>query len=137
MNRNAWIIGAVILILVIIGFYALSANNGDNQVNTEQNQGGANQNIREARPFDITASNFRFSESEIRVKRGDEVKIRLSNTEGMHNWVIDEFNAKTETITAGQSAEVTFVADKTGTFEYYCGIGNHRQMGMKGNLVVE
>jgi uncharacterized cupredoxin-like copper-binding protein len=32
---------------------------------------------------------------------------------------------------------VQFVADKTGTFEFYCSVGNHRQMGMVGTLVVQ
>jgi plastocyanin len=29
------------------------------------------------------------------------------------------------------------VADKKGTFEYYCSVGQHRALGMKGKLVVE
>lgn len=32
---------------------------------------------------------------------------------------------------------VTFVADETGTFEYYCSVGNHRGQGMIGKLIVE
>ena len=37
----------------------------------------------------------------------------------------------------GQIDEVEFVVDKAGTFEYYCSVGNHRQMGMVGKLIVE
>ena len=32
---------------------------------------------------------------------------------------------------------VTVVSDKTGSFEYYCSVGTHRQMGMKGTLTVK
>lgn len=65
--------------------------------------------------------------------------------EGRHDWRIDEFGAGTDRLLgintailqAGQQETVQFVADKTGTFEYYCSVGNHRQMGMRGNLIVE
>jgi cytochrome c oxidase subunit 2 len=87
--------------------------------------------------FNITGQPFSFSLKEIRVKRGDRVKIVFNNQTGLHDWVIDEFNAKTPQIQAGQMAEVEFVADKTGTFEYYCSVGNHRAMGMVGKLIVE
>ena len=85
----------------------------------------------------ITASNFKFSVPQITVKKGETVKIVLVAQEGMHDWVVDEFNARTTKIQAGQTTEVTFTADKAGTFEYYCSIGTHRAMGMKGNLIVQ
>jgi plastocyanin len=87
--------------------------------------------------FTVEGSNYSFSVPEIRVNKGDTVKIVFTNKNGIHNWVIDEFSAHTPQISSGQSATVQFVADKAGTFEYYCSVGNHRQMGMKGNLIVE
>ena len=87
--------------------------------------------------FTVTGSNFSFEPAEIKVKKGDSVKIIFKNADGMHDFVIDEFNAKTEQIKGGEQAEVTFIADKAGSFEYYCSVGKHRQMGMKGTLIVE
>ena len=87
--------------------------------------------------IDVTAKNFSFDRAEIRVKKGDTVTVRVTNAEGFHDWVIDEFNAKTPRLSAGGEAAVTFVADKAGTFEYYCSVGSHRQMGMVGKLIVE
>ncbi len=87
--------------------------------------------------FTVTGKNFSFSPSEIKVHKGDKVKIIFQNAEGFHNWILDDFSAKTKTIQAGQSDTIEFVADKTGTFEYYCGVMQHRQMGMKGNLIVQ
>lgn len=89
------------------------------------------------RTFTVLGNNFTFSTSEIRVKKGDRVRIVFQNTVGVHDWVIDEFNAKTPRIESGQSATVEFIANKTGTFEYYCSVGTHRAQGMKGNLIVE
>jgi nitrite reductase (NO-forming) len=85
----------------------------------------------------VLGKNFGFSETEIRVKKGDTVEIQFTNEAGFHDWVLDEFNAKTKQLKAGESETVTFVADKAGTFEYYCSVGSHRQMGMVGTLIVE
>ena len=75
---------------------------------------------------------------DIKVKQGDKVKIEFSSTQGFHDWTLDEFNAATKQVmdTDG-STIVEFVADKKGTFEYYCSVGSHRANGMKGNFIVE
>ncbi len=91
----------------------------------------------ETKAFVVTGRPFSFDPVEMRVKKGDKVTITFKNAQGTHNFAIDEFNAQTEIIQTGQTGEVTFVADKIGTFEYYCGVGNHRQQGMVGNLIVE
>ncbi|MFH1404292.1 MAG: plastocyanin/azurin family copper-binding protein [Candidatus Altiarchaeota archaeon] len=100
------------------------------------------QNDGDAKAFSLSGVNFKFlmdgvENPEIRVKRGDRVRIEFTSTQGLHDWVVDEFNARTERLQAPGSASIEFTADKTGTFEYYCSVGQHRQMGMKGNLVVE
>ncbi len=92
----------------------------------------------EVKTFTVVGTkNMKFSVNEIKVHQGDKVKIVFQNDGGFHDWVLDEFNVKTPRIQAGQSAEVEFIADKTGTFEYYCSVGSHRAAGMKGNLIVE
>lgn len=90
-----------------------------------------------AREFTVEGKNVSFSIGEIKVKKGDKVRITFKNTEGMHDWRLDEFNAKTSVIGEGKEETVEFVADKVGTFEYYCSVGSHRALGMKGNLIVE
>lgn len=91
-----------------------------------------------SKEFTVAATNFAFSPAEIRVKQGDTVRITLTNNSTMsHDWRVDEFTAATKIIQGGQQDTITFVASKTGQFEYYCSVGNHRQMGMKGTLIVE
>jgi plastocyanin len=87
--------------------------------------------------FNMTGKMFAFSETEMRVKKGDKVTVNFESTEGLHDWVVDEFNARTKQVQPGTKTSVTFTADKTGTFEYYCAVGKHRQMGMVGKLIVE
>ncbi len=99
-------------------------------------QAVANQD-QEVKEFVVTGSSFKFAPSEIQIKRGDTVRIIFKNAAGFHDFTIDELNAKTKQIKSGDTDTIEFVAEKTGTYEYYCSVGNHRQMGMVGNLVVE
>lgn len=87
--------------------------------------------------FKVNGTPFSFSVKEMRVKQGERVKVEFTNKQGFHDWTLDEFNVKTKQLQAGQSETVEFVANKKGTFEYYCGVGNHRAQGMVGKLIVE
>ncbi len=113
--------------IVATSFTAVQA---DRELTTEEP-------VEEIKTFAISGKNFTFSQKEIRVKKGDRVKIDFTSTDGFHDWVIDEFNAATEKVNTGGSTSVEFIADQVGTFEYYCSVGQHRTMGMVGNLVVE
>jgi cytochrome c oxidase subunit II len=111
---------------------------GTTSTGTSVNVGGsASVSTGAVKSFTVTSSSFKFSPTEIRVKQGDKVRVTLNNTNGMHDFVIDEFNVKTKVIQGAGSDVVEFTADKKGTFEYYCSVGNHRQMGMVGKLIVE
>lgn len=87
--------------------------------------------------FDITGYSFAFSQDKITVKQGDKVTINFSSTQGFHDWVVDEFNARTKQVNPGENTSVTFVANKTGEYEFYCSVGSHRALGMVGKLIVE
>jgi plastocyanin len=91
----------------------------------------------EVQEFTIDSFNFGYSETEIRVQEGDTVTINLTNSDGFHDWVLDEFGAETTQIREGETTSVTFVADTSGTYEYYCSVGSHRENGMVGTLIVE
>jgi plastocyanin len=93
--------------------------------------------IPETKSFTVSGSNYKFSPSTLSVNKGDKVRITFQNSGGTHDWNLDEFNAHTKILSGGQSEVVEFTADKTGSFEYYCSVGNHRQMGMKGTLTVK
>lgn len=55
------------------------------------------------------------------------------DTHSKHNLNIDEFNVHTKDLGYFESQTVTFVADKAGTFQYYCSI--HPEM--KGEIIIE
>jgi len=86
--------------------------------------------------FTVTSQGMSFTPKTLSVKKGDTVKITYKNGGGTHNLTIDEFGVGTKTISGGASETIEFVADKTGDFQYYCSVGNHRAMGMWGTLTV-
>lgn len=159
VSRNTKpLVTAVIVVLLVIGYLwftrtetqapkassspAAPISNTPEATNTDNNSASSPEaepapEISQVKMFTLTGTSFAFSQTELRVQKGDRVKIVFTNNEGFHNWVLDEFNVSTPQLPAGQTAEVEFVADKTGVFEYYCSVGRHREMGMKGNLIVE
>ena len=76
-----------------------------------------------------------FSVKEISVKKGDKVRIIVTNIKGTHDFNIDEFSVHKET-PEGEKTSIEFTADKVGSFKYYCSMPNHRQMGQEGTLNV-
>jgi plastocyanin len=139
----------VVLVLIALGVFffmgrTTAPTNLDFTDNTpevtetqEENDTEENVTNSEVKEFAINAGNFAFSEKNITVKKGDRVRLVVTNTAGVHDLKLDKFNVATPILQVGQSQTVEFVADEAGTFEYYCSVGNHRAMGMVGTLVVE
>lgn len=91
----------------------------------------------EVKEFIVEGSKMKFEPNEMRVKKGDTVRVVYKNVEGFHDFVLDEFDVKTAQLEEGKEETVEFVADQAGSFEYYCSVGEHREMGMVGTLIVE
>lgn len=102
------------------------------QSTTTQNEAPATT----VKEFTITGSSYAFDPATITVNKGDHVKIIFKNSGGFHDWKIDELGVATKRIKEGEQDVVEFIADKAGTFEYYCSVGKHRAMGMRGTLIV-
>lgn len=90
----------------------------------------------ETKTFTVTGVPFSFSPATMTVNRGDRVRIIFNNQSGTHDLVVEGYNVRTKILSGGQSETIEFVANQSGSFEYYCSVGNHRQMGMKGTLIV-
>lgn len=76
-----------------------------------------------------------FSLPEMSVKKGDKVKVNITNTMGTHDFVIDEFKVKAD-LPLNEGVVVEFTADKAGEFVYYCSVPGHRENGQWGTLKV-
>lgn len=94
--------------------------------------------VSSVKSFTVKASNFVFDLKEIKVKKGDTVRITLQSSGMPHDWVVDEISgARTKILQSGQEETIEFKADKSGAFEYYCSVGQHRKNGMFGKLIIE
>ncbi len=138
--------GGIITIIIIViaggAWFFMSNNNSNNTV-----PAAAVINAEPATPttsptpsikeFTIDGKKFSFTPSTMIVNKGDTVRIVFKNSEGLHDLKIDEFNVATKQIKEGATETIEFVADKVGSFEYYCSVGNHRAQGMKGTLTVQ
>ncbi len=91
----------------------------------------------DAREIVVEGSNYKFSPNTITIKKNEKVRILFKSKDGVHDLRVDELNIATRAISAGQEDFVEFTPDKSGTFEFYCSIGNHRAMGMKGTLAIQ
>lgn len=76
-----------------------------------------------------------FSLKEMTVKKGDKVRINITNIKGMHNFNIDELGIKKD-LPLNDKVVIEFTADKAGDFVYYCAMPGHRAGGQWGTLHV-
>lgn len=102
-----------------------------------ENEGTDSSDTSTVKEITVTGSNFKFEPQIIRVKKGEKVRIIFKNSGGTHDFVIDNLELSTKQIQTGQQEVLEFSPLTLGSFEYYCSVGNHRDQGMKGTLIVE
>ncbi len=71
------------------------------------------------RTFQVDASRFAYNPAVLKVNPGDQVTINLVATDVVHGISIDGYNLET-TADPGQTASLTFVADREGSFRFHC-----------------
>jgi nitrous-oxide reductase len=89
----------------------------------------------------LTAIRSKFGLSEFTVKQGDKVTVTVSNLETIrdmtHGFAVDDYGVNVA-IDPGQTREVTFTADKVGTYWYYCTwFCSALHLEMRGRMLVE
>lgn len=77
-----------------------------------------------------------FSIKNIEVNVWDTVRLKINTTKWTHDIRLDEFGVFAET-PEWEVTTVEFIADKTGTFTYYCSKPNHMKNGHWGTIVVK
>ncbi|MBI4095982.1 MAG: cupredoxin domain-containing protein [DPANN group archaeon] len=85
----------------------------------------------------VYGGEFEFQPNSIQVKKGETVRITFINAGSVeHDLVIDELNVRTKLLQPRAAETIEFVADKTGTFSFYCSVEGHRQQGMEGSIII-
>ncbi|MDP1729563.1 MAG: cupredoxin domain-containing protein [archaeon] len=125
------IITGVVLLLILTSFFLFNKNLTGNTIN-----GYPNAPVKE---FTMTSfydnTGIWFSLKEIKVNKGDLVRLKVTNIKGTHDFTIDEYGIKKRT-PLNEEVIIEFIADKEGSFEYYCSVTGHRQKGQWGTLRV-
>jgi len=122
--------GSVTATAIQIGGMAMMGQNSRRQVNSGSKSADATEIV-------VQASNFKFDQTALTIPVGQKTRILFKNIEGVHDFVIEGMNIGTAVLQAGQQDFLEITPEKAGTYEFYCSVGSHRQMGMKGTLTVK
>ena len=91
----------------------------------------------EPKVIEITAKKFEFTPSQITLKKGEPVILRLSSSDRVHGFMSKPLKIDTD-IPADKSEDVAITPDAAGDFtvicDHYCGTG-HGNMKMKVTVV--
>ncbi|BFT69920.1 MULTISPECIES: cupredoxin domain-containing protein [Paenibacillus] len=117
---------AIVIAITACGSKASKPADTTSPAATTQAAGGQNVTLK--------ATNFKFDQTEYRVKKGEPVTITLDNSQGIHGASIKEFNVKLD----NSNKTFTFTPDKTGSFPITCSIMcGSGHANMKTTLIVE
>ena len=86
---------------------------------------------------EVEAGSFYYKPNIIEVTKGQKIKIIMKSVSMMHDFNIDELGVKMPITKNGDTGTVEFTADKVGTFEYYCSVGQHRANGQVGSITIK
>jgi len=112
-----------------------STSNAATQASTTGGGGGGG-----AGTVDLSATDFKFTPSDPSVKSG-EVTFKMTNDgQTTHSLEIEDVNGQDVElegdVSPGQSGTLTANL-KPGTYEFYCPVDNHKEMGMEGEITVK
>ncbi len=82
----------------------------------------------------LEAGAFYYKPNVITAKKGQKIKVVMTSKDMMHDFIIDELGVKLPITKSGETNTVEFTPDKTGTFEFYCSVGQHRAKGQVGKI---
>jgi cytochrome c oxidase subunit II len=87
--------------------------------------------------FEMIAKQWEFLPDTITVNKGDTVHISVKSIDVAHGFALPDFGVN-EYLSPGKTVDVEFVADKTGTFTFFCSVQcGSGHSDMSGKLVVE
>ena len=87
--------------------------------------------------IDLSSKQWEFTPSEIQVKQGQSVTLKITSTDVSHGFALEEYNIYAF-VTPGETVEITFIANNVGIFEFFCNVfcgeGHSKH---RGNLIVK
>jgi uncharacterized cupredoxin-like copper-binding protein len=140
-RRLSSIVTAVVAVAAMGAFAAGCGGGDDNSTSTAASatttaaQGGAG-----GSSVDVSETDFKLNPSDPKVKAG-QVTFNVSNDgQTVHSLEVEGPNGDEELqsdLSPGQSGVLSVDLSKPGKYEFYCPLGNHKQLGMKGEITVQ
>jgi cytochrome c oxidase subunit 2 len=91
----------------------------------------------QTREFDMSAKQWEFIPDTITVNKGDTVILHITSIDVKHGIALNQFGVS-ENLEPGKTVDVTFVADKEGSYTFFCNVFcGSGHSGMRGTLIVE
>lgn len=136
-NKNILIALGVFLAVVLVGAFSIRKPAIKNSPNSSPS-GSLNQSATPTKEIEIVANEYSFTPNLLTVQKGDKISISLRNAGAItHSLFIEGYNVGISAVAPGKSATLSFTADKSGTFAFYCNIDGHRDLGMQGTLEIK
>ena len=128
----------VMLVFILIYIISLPLEDRERLLNTSSDRSTDEDFTGETIRVTVEATEFSFDPDRITVEKGDKLIVTFKNNGDIsHNFGIPSFNVWTDTIEPGEKDTITFIANKRGTFTFYCSVQGHKEAGMEGELEVE
>jgi plastocyanin len=105
--------------------------------------GGKSVTLKAGQPLQVTAREYKFDPTNVTVDAGgrsQSLEIRLHNSGSLgHDLRVEQDGREIggTTIVNGGDDSATSVDLKRGSYRFFCSVGDHEQLGMKGSLVVK
>ena len=159
-NTGVWVTVSLIILVLVGGFFlfkeGFSSSSGESEgivvidkppqeesssleieeeitLDDETNQ----DEVVQTKEFDIIAKQWDFSPNTITVNEGDNVILNIESIDVTHGFVISDFGVS-EQLVSGNTVKIEFVADKKGTFSFFCNVFcGSGHSGMRGTLIVQ
>ncbi len=138
MKKNiiiASVIVVTIVLLVIINNASKNNNSNDSNIPISVDT-SVDFSTPDVKEFTMTAKQWEFSPSTITVNKGDKVRLLVTSVDVAHGIGLSDFGVSSF-INPGKQTVIEFVADKQGTFSFFCnvacGVGHGN---MRGTLIV-
>ena len=130
-DLNKVYIGVGIVLLIVVLFFVFSSSsNAPNNSETSTSTG-------QVKEFTMTAQRYSFTPGDLTVNKGDTVILHITSIDVNHGIAIPQFGVSQE-LPVGQEETVKFIADKAGTYTFFCNVYCGPGHGsMTGTLTVQ
>ena len=130
MKKKQKYLMAVLLVLVLVVSGCSSSTSGSAVASNAPSTGQVKEVV-------IDAYSWGFNQNTVQINKGDQVRVTVRSSSGAHGVAFPDFGVQTGRIAAGSEEVIEFIADKSGSFKYFCNIPcGHGHSSMSGQLIV-